>query len=111
VFFRARDTHDFREVALKVLRPGFARSDADMQRIARHLQPMAEFTHPNLVALYDAGKTDSYCWFALELVEGESLAQLIQQAGKGGMGMLDWQHVLRMAIHLAKGLQYLHEQQ
>lgn len=111
VLFRARDTTDLREVALKVLRPGFAKSDAEMERVTRQLKPVMALDHPNVVTLYDAGKTDSYCWFALELVEGESLIQMTQQAGKANLGMLDWQHALRMAVHLAKGLDFLHGRQ
>jgi serine/threonine protein kinase len=111
VYFRARDTTDLREVALKVLRPGFAKSDAEMERVARLLKSVMALEHPNVVTLIDVGKTDSYCWFALELVEGESLAQMTQQAAKANLGMLDWQHALRMAMHLARGLDYLHGRQ
>jgi serine/threonine protein kinase len=107
--YRARDTRDDREVALKVFRPEYSKSDAEMQRLVRTIQPLLGVRHPNLVALYGADKTGPHCWVAMELVEGENLAQLIQRAGVAGM--VDWQHALRVAVHLARGLEYLHKHQ
>jgi serine/threonine protein kinase len=107
--FRVRDTRDDREVALKVFRAEHSKSDAEMDRLVRTLQPLLGLRHPNLVALYGAGKTGPHCWVAMELVEGENLAQLIERAGAAGM--VDWQHALRVAVHLARALEYLHKHQ
>ena len=46
--------------------------------------------HVNIVTLLKAGKSGVYCWMAMEHVEGESMAQVIQRLGVAGM--LDWRY-------------------
>src|SRR5262249_43238669 len=60
--FKAHDTQNENEVALKVLWPEFARNDEEKQRFVRAMKTMLPIRHPNLVALYGAGKTEAYCW-------------------------------------------------
>jgi serine/threonine protein kinase len=108
VIFRARDTTDDELVALKVLQPEFASSDDDMQRFIRAMKTVLPLRHPNLVSLLKAGKTGSYCWVAMDLVEGESMAQVIRRIGVAGM--LDWRYGYRVAVHIARALEYAHGQ-
>jgi serine/threonine protein kinase len=109
VVFRARDTKEEREVALKVLGPDFSENDAEVQRFIRAMKTMLPLRHPNLVTLYGAGKTGRYCWIAMEYVEGESATEMIQRIGTAGM--LDWRNALRVAIHIARALDFAHGQQ
>jgi len=83
--FRATDTKDGQTVALKVLQPEFSKNDEEMQRFVRSMKTVLTLRHPNLVALYGAGKTGPYCWVAMEHVEGESMTQAIQRIGVAGM--------------------------
>lgn len=107
--FLAHDTKEDRPVALKVLWPEFSKNDEEMQRFVRAMKTMLPLRHPNLVTLYGAGKTSSYCWIAMEYVEGESLTQVIQRLGTAGM--LDWRQALRVAIHIARALEFAEEHQ
>ncbi len=102
--FAARDTAEDRVVALKVLWPEFSKSEEEMQRFVRAMKTMLPLRHPNLVALYGAGKTGPYCWIAMEYVEGESLTEVIQRIGTANM--LDWRNALRVAVHIARALDY-----
>jgi serine/threonine protein kinase len=104
VVFQARDTKDNRTVAFKVLWPEYAKNDEEMQRFVRAMKTVLPLRHPNLVTLYGAGKTGAYCWIAMEFVEGESLTQVIHRIGTAGM--LDWRHALRVAIHVARALDF-----
>ena len=104
MIFKARDTENENEVALKVLWPEFSRNDEEMQRFVRAMKTMLPIRHPNLVALYGAGKTGGYCWIAMEFVQGESLTAVIERIGTAGM--LDWRNALRVAVHIARGLAY-----
>jgi serine/threonine protein kinase len=104
--FKAYDFKNDRTVAFKVLWPEFSRNDDEMQRFIRAMKTMLPLRHPNLVALYGAGKTGTYCWIAMEYVEGESLTQLI--ARLGAAGMLDWKKALRIAADVARALEYAH---
>jgi serine/threonine protein kinase len=102
--FKAMDTKDGRPVALKVLYPEFSKDEDEMQRFIRAMKTVLPLKHPNLVQLYGAGRSGPYCWMAMELVEGESATQVIQRIGIAGM--LDWQHALRVATHVARALDY-----
>ena len=99
VIFRARDTTDDELVALKVLQPEFAASDEDMRRFIRAMKTVLPLRHPNLVSLHKAGKTANSCLVAMDLVEGESMAQVIRRIGVAGM--LDWRYGYRVAVHIA----------
>lgn len=106
--FKAYDFKHDRDVAFKVLWPEFSQNDEEMQRFIRAMKTMLPLRHPNLVTLYGAGKTGPYCWIAMEYVEGESLTQVIARLGTAGM--LDWRKTLRIAIGVARALEYAHGQ-
>jgi serine/threonine-protein kinase len=108
VVFRGRDIKDNRSVAVKVLPPGFPRDEEEAHRFVRAMKTMLPLRHPNLVMLYGAGKTGPYCWIAMELIDGESLTQVIQRIGIAGM--LDWRHALRVGIHIGRALDFAHRQ-
>ncbi len=104
IVFEARDLQANRRVAFKVLKPEMARNEEAMQRFIRATKTMMPLRHPNLVTIYGAGKTGPFCWISMEFVEGESLTQVINRIGIAGM--LDWRHALRVAIHIARALDY-----
>jgi serine/threonine protein kinase len=107
--FRAHDTQKEQQLALKVLWPEFSRTDEEIQRFVRAMKTMLPLRHPNLVALYGAGKAEGYCWIAMEYVDGESLTAVIERIGTAGM--LDWRNALRVAIHVARALVFAQEHQ
>lgn len=107
--FRAKDTQSGQVVALKVLQPEFSQNDADMQRFVRAMKTVLPLKHPNLVQLYNAGRTGPYCYMSMEYVDGESLTRVIQRIGVAGM--LDWRYGLRVAIHIARALEFASKQQ
>jgi serine/threonine protein kinase len=87
VFFAKHD-EDGRELALKVLWPELCRDDEQMQRFIRAMKTMLPVKHDNIVRIYNAGKAGPHYWVAMEYVDGESLTQVIERIGLGGM--LDW---------------------
>jgi serine/threonine-protein kinase len=106
MIFRATDQQSGQVVALKVMLPEFARNEEEMQRFVRAMKTMMPLRHPNLVALQGAGKSGPYCWCAMELVEGESLTEVIKRIGVAGM--LDWKYAFRVAVHVGRALDYAH---
>jgi serine/threonine protein kinase len=107
VIFKAEDTKAGQTVALKVLWPEFSKNDEEMQRFIRAMKTVLPLRHENLITLYAAGKTaPHYCWMAMEYVDGESVTQVIQRIGVAGM--LDWRNALRVAMHIARALDYAH---
>ncbi len=104
--FEARDFKDDSVVALKVLFPAATRNNQELRRFVRSMRTTMPLRHPNLVALRGAGKSGAYCWAAMEMIEGESLTQVIQRIGVAGM--LDWRHAFRVAVHVGRALEYAH---
>jgi serine/threonine protein kinase len=106
VVFDALDLRGARAVALKVLRPELARDPHEVRRFVRAMRTTLPLRHPNLVRLFGAGKKGPYCWAAMDLIEGESLTQVIGRIGVAGM--LDWRHAFRAAVHVGRALDYAH---
>jgi serine/threonine protein kinase len=102
VVFRATDVNDGRTVALKVLQPAFARHEDDRQRFIRAMKAVMPLAHPNLVRVYTAGQTGAHLWFAMELVEGASLAAVLKRIGSAGMP--DWRYSYRVGLLIGRAL-------
>jgi serine/threonine protein kinase len=105
--FEATDLKGRRPVALKVMPPTYAEDDKNREQFTKAMKLALPLRHPNIVPVLGAGKAGPFCWVAMERIEGESLTATIRQVGVAGS--LDWRRSLRMAIHLARGLTYLHE--
>lgn len=103
VVFKGLDTEKNRPVAVKVLKEDVAESDEQTERFIRAMNTMMPIRHPNIVRLYYAGKTGKYCWAAMEYVDGESLAKVIERVGV--RGMLDWKEVFRVAVDVGRALE------
>jgi serine/threonine protein kinase len=106
--FRATNTDDGSKLALKVMQPAFSADEDEVHRFVRAMRATMAFNHPNIVRTYAAGKNGPYCWVALELVEGESLTDVIRRIGSAGM--LDWKHAFKVGLHVARALGYAHAQ-
>jgi len=105
--YKARDTRDGKDVAFKVLHSDFTNDEEDVKRFVRAMTTAVELKHPNLIALYGAGKQGDTCWFAMEYVDGEPLTKLIEKFGT--LKMLDWRFALTVGVHIAQALEVAHE--
>ncbi len=75
----AEDPHLQRRVALKVLHGRFAQDREFVERFRREAEHAAGLTHPNIVAVYDRGDVEGTYYIAMQLLEGRSLKELIDQ--------------------------------
>lgn len=107
--FRGWDLKQDRMVALKVFWPSFAANEENRQRFLRAMLTSRTLRHPNLVTVHGAGKVAQYCWLAMEYVEGESLRHILRRTGVAGR--LDWHYAYRIAVHVARALEFAHQQQ
>ena len=87
--YRARDTRLDREVALKVLPPDTVTDDEARARLLREARLASKLNHPHVCTIHEVGEADGQLFIAMELVEGESLAERL--AG----GALPREQVLR----------------
>ena len=105
--FLATDTETNQTVALKALTPDLANSDEQKERFVRAMKTMLPIKHPNIIRLIQAGKNGPFCWAAMDFIDGENLAQVIDRIGVEGM--LDWRDVWRVALHVGRALQAAEE--
>jgi serine/threonine protein kinase len=77
VVYRARDPILNRLVALKTITTGLAEFPELLERFYQEAQSAGGLQHPNIVTIYDLGDEKGIPYIAMELVEGETLDQLI----------------------------------
>lgn len=93
-----------REVAVKVLHPELAARPQVVQRLQREARTMARLAHPHVVGAIDMGEVDGRWWFAMELVDGPSLEQLLRTDGP-----LSEREALRLFAPLCEAVEHLWE--
>ena len=106
--WRAVDTALLRPVAVKVLRSEYTGDATFVARFRAEAQHAALLTHRNIAALYDYGETSAadgelLAYLVMELVEGESLAQLLAREGR-----LSADRTLEILRQAASGLAAAH---
>jgi WD40 repeat protein len=97
---RARDGRLGRPVAIKELRADHAGPDAE--RFVREVMITAKLQHPSIVTIYEAGRWPTgEPFYAMELVDGRSLAEVIAEARKLDARLALLPHVIAAADAMA----------
>ncbi|MBI4575359.1 MAG: protein kinase [Planctomycetes bacterium] len=81
VVYRAVDPELGRPVAIKVLSGGARGGEERVERFRREARAAARIAHPNVVRVHDVGTWLGAPWFAMDLVEGDSLSARIPEGG------------------------------
>ncbi len=102
--YRARDQNLGREVAVKVL-PEELASDGDrLRRFEQEARAAAALNHPNIVAVYRFGATESNAPYLItELLQGQTLRERLQQ------GEIPARKAVEYALQTARGLAAAHD--
>jgi serine/threonine protein kinase/tetratricopeptide (TPR) repeat protein len=101
VVYRARDLRLDRPVALKRIRA--ERTDQALrERFWREARTAASFNHPNIGHLYEIGEDGGELFIAMELLEGETLAQRLAR------GPLPAGEVVRIGLEVLSALAAIH---
>src|SRR5690242_15216104 len=101
--YLARDTTLDRPVAVKVMHREMSEQADQLERFRQEARAVAKLSHPNVVAVIDAGEDGGYPYIVFEYVEGETLKARINR-----VGALDVQESLAYAIEIARGLSVAH---
>jgi len=101
--YRARDSRLGREVAVKVLPPGFSVDTERLRRFEQEARAAGALNHPNILGVYDIGTHDGAPYVVSELLEGETLRARI------GDSPLPQRKAVDYATQIAKGLAAAHE--
>ena len=101
--YKAQDKYLQRYVAVKILRDEF-KDDVDfLKRFEIEAQAAASLTHPNIVQIYDVGTDNGNYYIVMELVEGITLKDYINE-----MGVLDWREAVSITIQICSALSKAH---
>ncbi len=78
--YLANEVDASRQVALKLLHPHLGGDAEVIGRFNREMKLAAQVEHPNTVRVYEYGETAGRLFLSMEFVDGESLAEVIQEA-------------------------------
>src|SRR5450755_1575442 len=101
--YRARDTRLGRDVALKILPESFAGDSDRLRRFEQETRAVAALNHPNILAIYDVGDHNGSPYLVCELLEGESLREVLEG------GALAQRKTIDYGVQVAQGLAAAHE--
>ena len=95
--------YDGLEVALKILKPKYAKDEAFTARFLKEAEVAGQLRHPNIIRILDVGRDDSHVWFAMARLRSSLDAVL----GEGG----SWPEadIVRTARDIARALAFAHE--
>lgn len=100
--YLAFDTQLDRLVALKILPAELATDEQRMGRFTQEAKAASALNHPNIVTIYESGKTDITAFIATEFVDGVTLRQRMKQAP------MKLSEVLDISIQVASALSAAH---
>lgn len=92
-----------RPTAIKLLRPNRSASRSAAERFKQEMQIIAMLDHPNLVKAYDGGEFEGRLYLAMELLDGETLADYVKKRGPVAP-----RRACQICIRAARGLHHAH---
>ena len=104
VVYRATQLSLSRQVALKVVAPDLSTEEEFRTRFLREVRIAASLDHPHVLPVYEAGEADGVLYLAMRLVEGESLAQVLEREGS-----LEPARALTIVTQVAEALEAAHQ--
>jgi eukaryotic-like serine/threonine-protein kinase len=91
-----------RSVAIKVPHPKRVSSPRDLEGYLEEARILAQLEHPNIVPVYDAGRTDDgLCYVASKYIEGSDLAHRVDQARPSFGESAELAALIALALHHA----------
>src|SRR5215831_17048413 len=100
--YRARDPRLSRDVAVKVMAAELAKDPEWLRRFEQEARATASLSHPNVMAVYDVGKSGDHSFIVTELLEGETLRERLLR------GALPIRKALETMLQILAGLGAAH---
>jgi serine/threonine protein kinase len=106
IVYQAKDPLIDRVVAIKTINLGLAMEGKDEYegRFYQEAKAAGRLNHPNIVTIYDVGKSEDIAYIAMEFLQGRELRDIMNDGG-----LLPVDHVLDIVAQVASGLAYAHE--
>jgi len=102
--YRARDATLDRPLAVKVIRKDGLGAQGK-ERFLREARACSRINHPNIITVYAAGEEDGHPWMAMELIDGRTVRDIIDDDGP-----IPWQTAVKWTIDLLDALNRLHSE-
>lgn len=93
--------------AVKVVHPGRRDDPLYSRQILSEARIVAELRHPNIVSVFDVGRTGAHVWLAMEWIDGCDLRGLRRKAREQGAAM-PLRHVVYVVREALQGLHHAH---
>jgi serine/threonine-protein kinase len=106
VVYKAVDPMIDRTVAIKTVNLSLSKDELEEYeaRFQQEIKAAGRLNHPNIVTVYDVGRTDTFAYMAMEFLEGQELKDIMAQSGRPGVSStVDW------VGQIAQGLGFAHD--
>jgi eukaryotic-like serine/threonine-protein kinase len=100
--YLAHDIKHDRKVALKVLKPELA-AVLGADRFVQEIKTTAALQHPHILPLFDSGVADSFLYYVMPFIDGETLRSKLDRETQLGID-----ESVRIATNIADALDYAH---
>ncbi len=106
VVYKARDPLIDRVVAIKTINLGLALDEKEEYegRFYQEARAAGRLNHPNIVTIYDVGKSGNIAFIAMEFLQGSELRDLLRE--ERGMPV---SQIVDIVAQVAEGLSYAHQ--
>ena len=100
--YLAEDLKHHRKVAVKVLRPELA-AVLGAERFVKEIETTANLQHPNILPLFDSGEADSFLYYVMPFIDGETLRDKLNRETQLGI-----EEAVKITTEVADALDYAH---
>ncbi len=104
VVYKAYDTIDDREVAVKILKDEFLANEEFRRRFKNESKAIAVMSHPNIVKVFDVSLGDRLQYIVMEHIDGITLKEYIER-----QKVIRWRDALHFVTQMLKALQHAHD--
>jgi len=106
IVYKAVDPAIDRVVAIKTIDSSLNKEDLEEYeaRFQQEIKAAGRFSHPNVVTIYDVGRTEHVAYMAMEFLKGRELKDLLAEGQRPNVEM-----TVELMVQVADGLSYAHE--
>ena len=90
--------------AVKLLSAALAQEEGFRSRFEAEIETLRKLNHPNIVKLFGFGDQEGHLFYAMELVDGNSLEEELRQGRR-----FEWREVTRIGIETCRALRHAHD--
>lgn len=102
--YYAHHAESGRAAAVKVLPASLSREEGLVARFDREIEALQQLSNPHVVELYESGIDGGTCYYAMEYVDGETIADRLKREKR-----IDWRTAIDLAVQICSALKSAHD--